>query len=121
MFLTNGEDPPHGATTWEKCDSGFEYAVDLVRYIRREFGDYFGICVAGYPEGHLDCSSLESDLQYLKEKVDAGADLIITQLFYDVDLFLDFVRRARYVKTLRRWLACFKSGFALGRSVSRAQ
>lgn len=90
-------DPPHGTTTWEKCESGFEHAADLVHYIRREFGDHFGICVAGYPEGHVDCPDLKSDLLYLKEKVDAGADLIITQLFYDVDLFLDFVKKARAI------------------------
>ncbi len=71
------------------------YATDLVRFIRAEFGDYFCICVSGYPEGHLECASLEDDLQRLKEKVDAGADFIITQLFYDVQLFLDFVRKCR--------------------------
>ncbi len=71
------------------------YATDLVRFIRAEFGDYFCICVSGYPEGHLECTSLEDDLQRLKEKVDAGADFIITQLFYDVQLFLDFVRKCR--------------------------
>jgi methylenetetrahydrofolate reductase (NADPH) len=62
----------------------FSHAVDLVQYIRSEFGDYFGICVAGYPNGHPDCKDPENDIKYLKEKVDAGADFIITQLFFEV-------------------------------------
>eukprot|EP00474_Spongospora_subterranea_P007846 CRZ08304.1 hypothetical protein [Spongospora subterranea] len=88
-------DPPIGAESWEKCESGFGQAADLVEYIRREFGDYFGVCVAGYPEGHSECADVESDMAYLKAKVDAGADFIITQLFYDVDMFLEFVAKAR--------------------------
>lgn len=88
-------DPPKGADTWEACEDGFAYAVDLVRYIREKYGDYFGICVAGYPEGHLQCKSIEEDIKYLKAKVDAGADFIITQLFYDVDNFVAWVDKCR--------------------------
>lgn len=87
-------DPPRGEE-WKKIDGGFGYAVDLVKFIRQEFGDYFGICVAGYPEKHIESKSYEEDLRLLKEKVDAGADLIITQLFYDVKLFLKFVKDCR--------------------------
>lgn len=88
-------DPPATAETWSACDGGFAHAVDLVRHIRATFGDYFCIGVAGYPEGHSDCESLEKDLEYLKDKVEAGADLIITQLFYDTSAYFDFVKRAR--------------------------
>lgn len=73
----------------------FKHAVDLVRYIRRKHGSYFCIGVAAYPEGHstspYDPSrSPENDVPFLIEKVRAGADFIMTQLFYDVDAFLRF-------------------------------
>ncbi len=73
----------------------FSYAVDLVRYIRKNYGDYFCIGVAGYPEGHADEShplgqSLEYDLPYLVEKVQAGADFIMTQLFFDKSAYAEF-------------------------------
>jgi len=87
-------DPPRGEE-WKQVEGGFGHAVDLVRYIRQEFGNYFCICVAGYPEGHIDATSYEDDLKHLKEKVDAGADFVITQLFYDVDLFVKYVKDCR--------------------------
>uniref|UniRef100_A0A8C0Q904 Methylenetetrahydrofolate reductase n=1 Tax=Canis lupus familiaris TaxID=9615 RepID=A0A8C0Q904_CANLF len=77
---------------WEEEEGGFSYAADLVRHIRSEFGDYFDICVAGYPKGHPDAGSFEADLKYLKEKVSAGADFIITQLFFEADTFFHFVK-----------------------------
>ncbi|XP_048077721.1 methylenetetrahydrofolate reductase (NADPH) isoform X3 [Ursus arctos] len=77
---------------WEEEEGGFSYAADLVRHIRSEFGDYFDICVAGYPKGHPDAGSFEADLKYLKEKVSAGADFIITQLFFEADTFFQFVK-----------------------------
>jgi methylenetetrahydrofolate reductase (NADPH) len=51
----------------------------------------------GHPEGHIDNPSKEDDLKHLKEKVDAGADLIVTQLFFDIEMFLDFVKRCRAI------------------------
>ncbi|CAG8582909.1 10938_t:CDS:2, partial [Ambispora leptoticha] len=88
-------DPPRGQDHWEACENGFSHAVDLVRFIREKYGDYFGICVAGYPEGHVDNPNKEDDLYRLKEKVEAGADFIVTQLFYDVDLFLSWIKKCR--------------------------
>lgn len=86
----------------EEDDSNkdFTWAVDLVRYIRRQYGDYFCVGVAGYPEGHSDQShpehqSVEHDLPYLVEKTAAGADFIMTQLFYDVDAYLKYERTLR--------------------------
>uniref|UniRef100_A0A8C9BTN4 Methylenetetrahydrofolate reductase n=2 Tax=Phocoena sinus TaxID=42100 RepID=A0A8C9BTN4_PHOSS len=77
---------------WEEEDGGFNYAVDLVKHIRSEFGDYFDVCVAGYPKGHPDAESFEAGLKHLKEKVAAGADFVITQLFFEADTFFRFVR-----------------------------
>ncbi|OAA66137.1 methylenetetrahydrofolate reductase 2 [Cordyceps fumosorosea ARSEF 2679] len=73
----------------------FVWAIDLVKYIRRKHGDYFCVGVAAYPEGHADEShplgqSLEHDLPYLVDKVQAGADFIMTQLFFDIDAYEKF-------------------------------
>jgi methylenetetrahydrofolate reductase (NADPH) len=66
-----------------------------VRYIKQKHGDYFGIAVAGYPEGHIDAVSYEEDLKHLKDKVQAGADVIVTQLFYDADNFIKWCADVR--------------------------
>ena len=67
------------------------YAVELVAFIRRHFGDYFRIEVAAYPEIHPDAKSYGEDVQFLKRKFDAGADSAITQYFYNADAYLYFV------------------------------
>ncbi|XP_035828034.1 methylenetetrahydrofolate reductase [Aplysia californica] len=90
-------DLPEGDTEWKGIEGGLNYSTDLVRLIKQEFGDHFVICVAGYPTGHPECSSYEDDLRYLKEKVDAGADFIITQLFFKPETFLDYVRDCRRI------------------------
>ncbi|XP_070561500.1 methylenetetrahydrofolate reductase (NADPH)-like [Ptychodera flava] len=87
-------DPPVGGE-WKTMEDGFSYATDLVKFIREHYGDYFVICVAGYPRGHPDAVSYEDDLKHLREKVDAGADFIITQLFFDSSHFLNFLRDCR--------------------------
>lgn len=118
-------DPPAGQENFEKVETGFGCALDLVKYIRKEYGNEFSITVAGYPEGHPDrikkvianqsltpaelgrCVEMEDgtyvcsdsdfqiELDYLKEKQDAGANMVVTQLFYDVDVFLTFVKQCR--------------------------
>ena len=83
-------DPPEGASRWEKNNSEFNNGIDLVQYIRKEFGDIFFIGVGGYPETHQEQNDPDLDISFLKQKVDAGADIIVTQLFYDVEKFLLF-------------------------------
>ncbi|GAB1314193.1 methylenetetrahydrofolate reductase 1 [Madurella fahalii] len=78
----------------------FTWAVDLVRYIRKTHGDYFCIGVAAYPEGHAEEShplgqSLEHDLPYLVEKTQAGANFIMTQLFFDIEAYKRFEQTLR--------------------------
>ncbi len=58
--------------------------------IRKEFGNEFFLGVGGYPDSHQEQSDIDVDISYLKEKVDAGSDIVVTQLFYDVDKFLAF-------------------------------
>jgi len=115
-------DPAEGQEEWTATEGGFTCALDLVKYIRKNFGNDFGISVAGYPEGHPNAISkledndienmseaekgrccvfdgvtyvckdadYEKEMAYLKEKVDAGADFIITQMFFDAKVFLKF-------------------------------
>src|SRR5215470_12923698 len=74
-------DPPNGGE-FEMTPGGFEYSSQLVQFIREE--DSFSIGVAGFPEGHIACKAGKlADWVYLKEKIDAGADFVITQLFFD--------------------------------------
>ena len=87
-------DIPLGETT--TCGD-FNYATDLVKFVRDEFGDKFEIAVAGSPEGHIACRSLESDIAVLRQKQDNGADYIMTQLCWDMEQFkywLDSIREA---------------------------
>ena len=75
----------------------FNYATDLVKFIRKEFGDKFEIAVAGSPEGHIACRSLDADISVLKMKQDNGADYIMTQLCWDMEQFArwqDKIRKA---------------------------
>ena len=81
----------------EAGNSRFKYAIDLIRFIKSKYNDYFGIAVAGYPEGHPDALSYKQDLIYLKDKIDAGGDYIITQFFYDINTFLNFVKDCRNI------------------------
>ena len=95
-------DPPQAKRAWMEGDvSGGECdrAIDLVTLIRKLHGNYFGIGVAGHPEGHPSSAKGEEgqilEMQHMKEKLDAGAEFIITQFFYDVNVFLAYVRRCR--------------------------
>ncbi|KAI8322115.1 methylenetetrahydrofolate reduct [Martensiomyces pterosporus] len=88
-------DLPDGTIEFDPSIGEFKYATDLVKYIRDTYGDYFCISVAGYPEGCMCPEDTGKDIEYLKAKQDAGADIVITQLFYDVDNFLAWVDKCR--------------------------
>ena len=92
-------DPPQGQKDFVPPADGFAHANDLVAHIRaretRLQTPRCGIAVAGYPEKHIEAASLDIDLAHLKQKVDAGADCIITQLFYDNQRFFEFEAKAR--------------------------
>lgn len=88
-------DPPRDQDKWTATDDGFQYARDLVKHIRRTYGNHFDIGVAGYPEGCDDNKDEESLLDHLKEKCDEGASFIVTQMFYDADNFVRWVKKVR--------------------------
>ncbi len=82
-------DPPQGESTFTQTEGGLRYANELVELINAEFNQ-FGVLVAGYPETHREAPSAEIDIDNLRRKVDAGADAIVTQLFYNNDDFFRF-------------------------------
>jgi methylenetetrahydrofolate reductase (NADPH) len=92
-------DPPRGQTEFRPVEGGFAYALDLIRYVKAR--GCFGIGAACYPEGHLECANKHVDWDRAAAKVEAGADFLITQLFYDWSDFLDmqdYLRNKRDVK-----------------------
>ena len=89
-------DPPRGETTFVPHPEGFAHASDLVAFVRSQ-PERWRFCVgaAAYPEGHVETRDLGLDLRNLKVKVDAGADFLVTQLFFDNAKYFGFVERAR--------------------------
>jgi methylenetetrahydrofolate reductase (NADPH) len=90
-------DPPREAEKWKATEGGFRYAKDLVTYIKSRYGNHFDIGVAGYPEGCDDQDDVDLLIDHLKEKVDAGGTFVVTQMFYDVDIFLAWVKKCRAI------------------------
>ncbi|CZS92072.1 probable MET13-putative methylene tetrahydrofolate reductase [Rhynchosporium agropyri] len=88
-------DPPREKEKWVATEGGFQYAKDLVKHIRETYGSHFDIGVAGYPEGCDDQDDPELLLEHLKQKVDAGATFIVTQMFYDAENFIDWIHKVR--------------------------
>ena len=86
-------DPPPGEE-WAQTEGGFEFASELVEFLRERGG--FGIGAAGFPEGHIDCAEgRETDWRHLVGKINCGADFVITQMFFDN---ADYFRLADYLK-----------------------
>ncbi|HEV2790587.1 MAG TPA: methylenetetrahydrofolate reductase [NAD(P)H], partial [Solirubrobacterales bacterium] len=92
VFALRG-DPPRGQEDFEQPEGGLGSAAELASFISE--GWDFGIGGACFPEVHPEAPDLETDLRYLKSKVDAGASFLITQLFFDNQVYFDFVRAAR--------------------------
>ena len=85
-------DPPKGEDSFSTVEGGFHHAIELVEFIKKHFPD-MSIGVAGFPEGHPDTPNRLKEMEYLKKKVDAGADYICTQLFFDNRDYYDFCGR----------------------------
>lgn len=89
-------DPPQGKDEWEAVEGGFVHGIDLVKHIHNEYGDYFDVAVAGFPQFQLlPPAERDLEMKYLKDKIDAGVNFIFTQMFYDVDIFIDWVKAVR--------------------------
>jgi methylenetetrahydrofolate reductase (NADPH) len=88
-------DPPRGQSEWQPHPGGLSYSVELIRLIRERFD----LCVgaACFPEIHPNAPDRQSDLGYARDKQEAGAGFLITQLFFDNELYFDFVEEARAV------------------------
>ena len=92
LMLLRG-DPPKGREVFEQNRDGFNHASDLISFVRKI--DDFCIGAATYPEKHLEAASIEEDLNNLKIKINAGADFLVTQLFFINDKYFDFIKLAR--------------------------
>lgn len=86
-------DPPHGEDAFTPPPGGFAHASDLIAMLKRNYD--FCIGAACYPETHIEAESPERDLEHLREKVDAGAEFLVSQLFFENDAYWRFVERAR--------------------------
>ena len=88
-------DPPRDVPDFDLTKGEFRYARDLVEFVREY--DSFSIAVAVYPEGHSESPSIAKDMEYTKQKIDAGADFGITQMFFDNRYYYDFMERAEKI------------------------
>lgn len=93
-------DPPSGESTYAPPEDGYKYGSELVGHIRayeasRGMSGYFGIAVGGYPEKHPEAPDMETDIENLKRKIEAGADIVKTQLFFNNSRYFEFVDTTR--------------------------
>lgn len=89
-------DLPEGLSYWKSPPGGLEYCYQLVDLIR-SYDDFFSVGVAGFPEGHIGCPDKETDSRYLKIKVDAGGEFVMTQLFFNNKDYFEYVERVRKI------------------------
>jgi len=93
LLALRGDPPPEMGGQFRKIEGGLEFCYELVDLIREIGGDYFSIGVAGFPEGHPQCPSKELDTEYLKIKVDHGAEFVITQFFFENEVYSEYLER----------------------------
>ncbi len=91
MFVIRGDEPK--GDDFKAHPDGFSYAPDVIAFIKERYD--FTLGCAGYPEGHVDAESLEKDIEFLKLKVDNGAEYVVAQYFYDNKFFFDYVEKCR--------------------------
>ena len=89
-------DPPAGEEEWTKTEGGLEYSRELIEMLAADYPE-FAIGAAGFPETHIHAVGPDEDLGYTKAKVDAGARFLVTQLFFDNQVYFDYVGRARAI------------------------
>ncbi len=87
-------DPPVGQPDFNFSKNAFKHASELIEHIRSRKKGNLCIAAAAYLEGHPECKTLKEDMEHLKQKVDAGVDFLVTQLFFDNKLFYDFQNKA---------------------------
>ncbi|ETR70954.1 MAG: methylenetetrahydrofolate reductase (NADPH) [Candidatus Magnetoglobus multicellularis str. Araruama] len=91
IFVIRGDKPKEG--TFVPHPDSFSYASEMIAFIKKHYD--FTLGCAGYPEGHIEAESLDKDIEYLKLKVDNGAEYVVCQYFYDNQLYFDFVEKCR--------------------------
>jgi methylenetetrahydrofolate reductase (NADPH) len=93
IFVIRGDKPSNDKST--PHSQRFVYASEMISFIKQRYD--FTLGCAGYPEGHVEAKSLEKDIEYLKCKVDNGAEYVVAQYFYDNVIFFDYVKKCRAV------------------------
>jgi methylenetetrahydrofolate reductase (NADPH) len=88
-------DPPQNNPLWQPDVDNFKYSSELCAFTRKYFSDYFGIGVAGFPEGHILAPNRDRDAEFLKLKIDNGADFVITQIFFNNNDYFDYLKRLK--------------------------
>ncbi len=93
VLALRGDPPKEMGETFRTVPGGLEFCYELLDLIREEVGDYFSLGVAGFPEGHPDCPSKTLDTAYLKKKIDHGAQFVVTQFFFENEIYSEYLER----------------------------
>ncbi|MCD6404205.1 MAG: methylenetetrahydrofolate reductase [Planctomycetes bacterium] len=97
VLALRGDPPPEMGDEFHKVDGGIEYCYELIDLVKKIGPDSFSIAAAGFPEGHVDCPSKDLDSRYLKTKLDHGAAFVVTQLFFENEIYSEYLERTEAV------------------------